>query len=89
MTIKAHIRHDISYKTRVFLKPRLPGREGRRGADKPRLIFNLSTPYFGLWHRALWYDLPPAYDDGSNKHRRFVSWRNNDIIILTSVNYYT
>ena len=70
-------RHDISDAAWSLLEPRLPGRKGVWGGvahDNRRFI---NAVCWILRTGAPWRDLPPAYGDWKNTHRRFCRWRDS------------
>ena len=75
-TTKAYSRHDISDKVWEKLAPHLPGRKGSWGGlaqDNRRFINGV---FWILRTGAPWRDLPSAYGDWKNTHRRFSRWRD-------------
>ncbi len=69
-------RHDISDRLWTILEPLLPGRVGSWGgvaADNRRFI---NAVIWILRTGAPWRDLPSAYGDWKNTHRRFCRWRD-------------
>lgn len=69
-------RHDISERVWTILEPLLPGRVGSWGgvaADNRRFI---NAVIWILRTGAPWRDLPSAYGDWKNTHRRFCRWRD-------------
>jgi transposase len=75
----AHHRHDISDHVWGLLEPWLPGRKGSWGGvahDNRRFI---NAVFWILRTGAPWRDLPPAYGDWKNTHRRFCRWRDKSL----------
>ncbi len=72
-------RYDISDRAWPILEPRLPGGKGKVGypaSNNRRFI----KPCSGCCASALpGSTCPPDYGDGSNTHRRFIRWRNQNV----------
>lgn len=75
----AYRRHDISDHVWALLAPHLPGRPGVWGglAHDNRQFIN--AVFWILRTGAPWRDLPPAYGDWKNTHRRFCRWRDSGV----------
>jgi transposase len=76
---KAYTRHDISDKIWVLLEPHLPGRRGSWGGVAKDNRQFINGVFWILRTGAPWRDLPPAYGDWKNTHRRFCRWRDKGI----------
>jgi transposase len=76
---EAFRRHDISDKEWALIEPHLPGQAGKWGGiaeDNRRFINGV---FWILRTGAPWRDLPPAYGDWKNTHRRFCRWRDKGV----------
>jgi transposase len=76
---ESYRRHDISEHTWQLLESLLPGRSGAWGGvaqDNRRFI---DAVFWILRTGAPWRDLPPAYGDWKNTHRRFCRWRDQGV----------
>ena len=76
---ESYHRHDLSDPVWSLLEPHLPGRRGRWGGvahDNRRF---LNAVLWILRTGAPWRDLPSAYGDWKNTHRRFCRWRDKGI----------
>lgn len=72
-------RHDVTDQAWAQLETRLPGRKGVWGGvakDNRRFI---NAVFWILRTGAPWRDLPAAYGDWKNTHRRFCRWRDNAV----------
>jgi transposase len=69
-------RHDISDQTWALLEPHLPGRKGTWGGQARDNRQFINAVFWILRTGAPWRDLPPAYGDWKNTHRRFCRWRD-------------
>ena len=78
-TKAAYCRHDISDKVWQLLEPHLPGRRGSWGRVAKDNRQYLNAVFWILRTGAPWRDLPPAYGDWKNTHRRFCRWRDKGI----------
>lgn len=75
----SHRRQDISDKVWRLLEPHLPGREGGWGdiaRDNPLFI---NAVFWVMRSGTPWRDLPPDLGDWSNRHRRFIRWRDKGV----------
>ena len=78
-TTEAYRRHDLSDSHWALIEPNLPGQAGRWGGvaqDNRRFINGV------LWilrTGSPWRDLPTAYGDWKNTHRRFCRWRDKGV----------
>ena len=75
----AYRRHDISDAAWERLEPHLPGRKGAWGGNARDNRLFINGVFWILRTGAPWRDLPPAYGDWKNTHRRFCRWRDKGI----------
>ena len=75
----AYRRHDISDSAWERLEPHLPGRKGLWGGNARDNRQFINGVFWILRTGAPWRDLPPAYGDWKNTHRRFCRWRDKGI----------
>jgi transposase len=75
----AYQRHDISDDAWGQIEPLLPGQKGQWGgiAEDNRKFIN--AVFWILRTGAPWRDLPSAYGDWKNTHRRFCRWRDKGV----------
>jgi transposase len=76
MTSAAYHRHDLSDRAWERLSPHLPGQKGMWGGIAKDNRRFLNGVFWILRTGAPWRDLPPAYGDWKNTHRRFCRWRD-------------
>ena len=76
---ESYKRHDLSDKDWALLEPHLPGRAGQWGRVAQDNRRFLNAVFWILRTGAPWRDLPPAYGDWKNTHRRFCRWRDKRI----------
>ena len=76
MPSAAYHRHDLSDRAWERLSPHLPGQKGMWGGIAKDNRRFLNGVFWILRTGAPWRDLPPAYGDWKNTHRRFCRWRD-------------
>jgi transposase len=76
---EAQHRHDIQDKHWEIIKPLLPGQRGQWGGVAKDNRQFINAVFWILRTGAPWRDLPPAYGDWKNTHRRFCRWRDKGV----------
>ena len=72
-------RHDIADKAWEKIKPHTIGEKGTRGGNARDTRQFINGVFWILRTGAPWRDLPQAYGNGKNVHRRFCRWRDKGI----------
>jgi len=72
-------RHDISDELWSKLEPLLPGQKGTWGGVAKNNRQFINGVFWILRTGAPWRDLPSAYGDWKNTHRRFCRWRDKNV----------
>ncbi len=72
-------RHDVSDELWNKLEPLLPGQQGAWGGIAKNNRQFINGVFWILRTGAPWRDLPPAYGDWKNTHRRFCRWRDKNV----------
>lgn len=76
---KAQHRHDITDKDWNLIAPLLPGQRGQWGGVAKDNRQFINAVFWILRTGAPWRDLPQAYGDWKNTHRRFCRWRDKGV----------
>lgn len=75
----AQHRHDIQDKDWELIEPLLPGQRGQWGGVAKDNRQFINAVFWILRTGAPWRDLPSAYGDWKNTHRRFCRWRDKGV----------
>lgn len=76
---EAQHRHDIKDKDWEVIAPLLPGQRGQWGGVAKDNRQFINAVFWILRTGAPWRDLPQAYGDWKNTHRRFCRWRDKGV----------
>jgi transposase len=79
MTKSALRRHNITDRTWELLAAHPPGQAGIWGGIAKDNRQFINVVFWILRTGAPWRDLPAAYGDWKNMHRRFIRWRDKRI----------
>ena len=78
MVVEQH-RHDISDRAWEKIRPYTIGEKGTRGGNARDTRQFINGVFWILRTGAPWRDLPEAYGNWKNVHRRFCRWRDKGI----------
>jgi transposase len=78
-TTEAFRRHDLSDAHWSLLEPHLPGQAGQWGGVAQNNRRFVNAILWILRTGSPWRDLPTAYGDWKNTHRRFCRWRDKGV----------